>query len=96
MALRAAGSRTGRIKAVCFDANEQLVADLRNGVIDALILQDPFRMGYESVRALGRKLKGEQGAAEIDSGVRLVKREDLDLPEIRSLLQPDLAQWLKR
>ena len=82
------------VKLVAFDASDQLIADLRNGVIDSLVVQNPFRMGYESTRAIGVKLAGQTPPAKIDSGATLVKREDLDKPEIKALLHPDIQQYL--
>lgn len=94
MALKA---RAGaKVRTVCFDANDQLIDDLKNGVIDGLIIQDPFKMGYESVRAIGAKLKGEEPPKVIDSGVKLITAADLSKPEIDQLLHPDLKTWLGR
>ena len=92
MALKARGTK--RVRMVAFDANDQLVSDLRDRHIDALIVQDPFRMGYESVKALGIKLNGEDPAKHIDSGVTLVTRTDLDKSDIVRLLYPDVKTWL--
>jgi len=83
-----------RVKLVAFDASDQLISDLRDGVIDSLVVQNPFRMGYESTRAIGLKLAGQTPPAKIDSGATLVKREDLDKPEIKALLHPDIEQYL--
>jgi ribose transport system substrate-binding protein len=82
------------VKLVAFDASDQLIADLRDGVIDSLVVQNPFRMGYESTRAIGLKLAGQTPPAKIDSGATLVKKEDLDKPEIKALLHPDIQQYL--
>ena len=94
-AVQALKSRgTKNIKLVAFDASDQLIADLRSGAIDSLVVQNPFRMGYESTRAIALKLGGQAPPAKIDSGVTLVRREDLDKPEIRALLYPDIQQYL--
>lgn len=84
------------VKLVAFDASDQLIADLRDGAIDSLVVQNPFRMGYESTRAIGLKLAGQTPPAKIDSGATLVKREDLEKPEIKALLHPDIGQYLGR
>jgi len=84
------------VKLVAFDASDQLIADLRDGAIDSLVVQNPFRMGYESTRAIGLKLAGQTPPAKIDSGATLVKREDLDKPEIRGLLHPDIQHYLEK
>ena len=46
------------MKLVAFDASDQLIAELREGLIDSIVVQNPFRMGYESTRAIGLKLSG--------------------------------------
>jgi ribose transport system substrate-binding protein len=84
----------GRIKLVGFDASEKLVKGLRDGAIDALVVQDPFKMGDLAVRALVDHLHGHPPAARIDTGVRVVTKADLDDPVVNELLHPDLKKWL--
>lgn len=94
-AVQALKSRNARnIKLVAFDASEQLVQDMRDGWIDSLVVQDPFKMGYESTRAVLLKLKGQNPPARIDSGATLVKTADLDKPEMKEFLFPDIQQYL--
>ena len=85
-----------RVKLVVMDASESLLAALRSGAIDSIVVQNPFRMGYESTKAIGMKLRGESPERLQDSGATLVRKEDLDRPEIRELLQPDIGQYLDR
>jgi ribose transport system substrate-binding protein len=92
-ALRARKARN--VKLVAFDASEQLIDALREGVIDSLVVQNPFKMGYEATRAIGLKLRGEDPARAIDSGATLVRAQDLEKPEIRALLHPDIDSYLK-
>lgn len=94
-AVQALKSRNAKqVKLVGFDASEPLVKDMRDGWIDSLVVQDPFKMGYESTRAVCRHLAGESVAPAADSGVRIVLGADLEKPEVRQLLFPDLAPWL--
>jgi ribose transport system substrate-binding protein len=83
------------IKFVAFDASDALIADMRAGLIDSLVVQNPFLMGYESTRMIALKLAGKTPPARIDSGARLVKRGDLDVPEVRALLAPDIQPYLR-
>src|SRR5688572_13517216 len=95
-AVQALKSRNARtVKMVAFDASEQLAADCRAGWIDSLVVQDPFRMGYESTISVVRYRKGEHPPRRVDSGVRLIPRADLDHPEVRAFLFPDIRQYLK-
>jgi ribose transport system substrate-binding protein len=85
----------GRVRFVGFDAADNLVRGLRDGHIDALVLQDPVRMGYLGVKTLVAHLHGERVERRVDTGVRLVPRETMDQPDMKELLQPDLSKWLK-
>ena len=94
-AVQALKSRNARnIKLVAFDASEQLVQDMRDGWIDSLVVQNPFKMGYESTKSVLLKLKGQNPPARIDSGATLVKTADLDKPEMKEFLFPDIQQYL--
>ncbi len=92
-ALKVRGAKN--VKLVGFDASDQLIADLKAGFIDSLVVQNPFRMGYEATHAIGQKLSGQTPVALIDSGATLVKREDLEKPEVKELLFPDLSKYIK-
>src|SRR5205823_5232731 len=80
----------GKIKFVAFDSSEGLVEDLGAGVIDALVAQDPFKIGYEGVRAVTGKLDGKPPEKKIDLSATVITKSDLDKPEIKKLLHPDL------
>ena len=95
-AVQALKSRNAQsVKLVAFDASEQLIGDMKAGWIDSLVVQNPFKMGYESVRAIGHKLAGRTPPPEVDSGATLVRPKDLERPEIRQLLFPDIRQYLE-
>lgn len=84
-ALRAAG-KAGQVKLVAFDATGEQITALREGVIHALIVQNPFKMGYEGVKSAVSVLKGETVPAHIDTGVTVVTLENIDTPEVQALL----------
>jgi len=86
----------GKVRIVGFDSSEGLVADLQQGVIDALVVQNPFRMGYEAVRALTDKLNGKTPPKRIDLSATVITRDDLGKPEADELLHPDLKKYLGR
>jgi ribose transport system substrate-binding protein len=84
------------VKLVAFDASDQIIGYLNDGTIDSLVVQNPFRMGYESTRAIGLKLAGQTPPRTVDSGATLIRKEDLAKAEIRGLLFPDLRPYLGR
>jgi ribose transport system substrate-binding protein len=85
----------GKIKLIGFDASEGLIQDLKDGVFDALVVQDPFKMGFEAVRTLADKLAGKSPEKRLDLNAVAVTKADLDKPDIHTLLYPDLKRYLK-
>ncbi|MBN1865459.1 MAG: substrate-binding domain-containing protein [Victivallales bacterium] len=71
---------------VGFDASPPLLDGLKAGHINALVVQNPYRMGYEGVKTLVRHLRGDDIPLEIDTGVNLVTGENIDTPEIKEFL----------
>jgi ribose transport system substrate-binding protein len=87
-ALRQMG-KAGKVKLVCYDASDAEIQALRDGVVQALIVQNPYRMGYEGVKTAVRAAAGEAiDPRVIDTGVTKVTIENLDTPEIQKLLNP--------
>ncbi len=81
-------------KFVGFDTSPGLVEGLKRGEIQALVAQNPRKMGRDAVRALVAKMKGETVDAVIDSGAAVVTKENLGIPEIQALLvQSKDIQW---
>jgi ribose transport system substrate-binding protein len=76
----------GKIKFVGFDTSPPLIEAMEKGEIDALVAQDPTRMGYEGVKTIVEHIRGKQVPAVIDTGVRLITRDNLNTPEIKKLL----------
>ncbi len=94
-AAQALRARSGRkIKLVGFDASPTLLDDLRSGLIDSLVVQDPFKMGYEAVSLAVDKLDGHPVAKVNDLAPRLVDLQNLDDPEVRAQLHPDVKKYL--
>jgi ribose transport system substrate-binding protein len=85
---------TKTVRFVGFDSSPKLVESLRTGELHGLVLQNPFAMGYEGVKAMVAHLRGEPVARRIDTGVLLATPENMDDPAIAERLQPDLTRWL--
>lgn len=80
-------NKIGQVKVVGFDAAPNELKALQAGEIDALIVQDPFKMGYEGVKAAMMALNNEPVQERLDTGVYVVTRENIDEPAIRRLIQ---------
>ena len=68
---------------------------IEGGAVDGLAQQNPFKMGYESTRAIGLHLQGQAPPRLVDSGAALITPADLEKPEIKTLLAPGIERYLK-
>ncbi|NRP21775.1 Ribose import binding protein RbsB [Ensifer adhaerens] len=75
---------------VGFDSDDKLVGFLKEGVIDALIVQDPFRMGYDGVKTAFAVVKGEKVEAKVDTGVSVITTKNIDEARSQELLNPKI------
>ncbi len=94
-ALRDIGRAGGQVKLVGFDSGTQSVLDLKNGDVQALVVQDPLKMGYLGVMTVMQHLEGKPVEKRIDTGVSLVTKENMNQPEMAALLAPPIAKYLK-
>jgi ribose transport system substrate-binding protein len=85
---------TKKMKFVGFDSSEKLIGALKDGDIDGLVVQDPFNMGYLAVKTMADSLRGKKVEKRIDTGARLVTKDNLDDPAVKAVIQPDLKKWL--
>lgn len=75
LALRQQGL-AGRKTFVGFDASTALLDALEKGEIQALVAQNPQKMGYLGVKSAVAALRGEKVEPVIDTGCELVTREN--------------------
>jgi ribose transport system substrate-binding protein len=92
-ALQTAG-RAGDIHHVGFDNNDVLLEALETGVIDGLLLQDPFDMGYRGVMTAVAVLNGEPVEQQVDTRMMMITPDNMNEPVAQDLLHPDLSTWL--
>ncbi len=85
LALRQSGL-AGKLKFVGFDTSPPLLAALRKGELQALVAQNPTKMGYEGVKTAVAALRGEKVAPRIDTGVVLITRDNLDSADVKAML----------
>lgn len=76
---------------VGFDSSDDLVAALEKKEIHALVLQNPFNMGYLGVKAIVDYLNALPVERRIDTGVYLLTAENMNEPDKMLLLKPDLS-----
>jgi ribose transport system substrate-binding protein len=57
-------------------------------VISALIVQNPFRMGYDGTNAAVKIIREGAKVQSEDTGSTIVTKDNLNVPKVQSLLNP--------
>jgi len=95
LAIKARGA-AGRVKFVAFDSSDVMIEDLKAGVMQAFVVQDPFFMAHEAVKTLVDKLNGKTPPKRVDLTARVITAPDLDKPDVQKLLNPDVKKYVSR
>ncbi len=93
-ASQAIKARGGSVKLVGFDSSPLLIDHLRSGLVKALVIQDPFRMGDIAVTQAINALRGEKTPKQIFLAPRVIDLSNLDDPDVQAQVKPDLAKYL--
>ncbi len=78
----------GKVKFVGFDSSPKLIDGMKAGEIDALVVQNPFKMGHDSVVQIVKVIKKQKFDAKEDTGATLVTKDNLNTPDILKLVTP--------
>lgn len=80
---------SGKITIVGYNSDEEELAYIRRGVLDGVILQNPYIIGYVGVRYAKQHVQGGGTAPQLDTGVTFVNAGNMNYDYIQLLLYPD-------
>lgn len=81
----------GKVKFIAFDPSERLIAAMEEDKIHGIVLQNPVEMGYQSVKALVSKIRGQEVEKKIGTGEYVATKENMNSPEVAKLLRPEVV-----
>jgi ribose transport system substrate-binding protein len=86
---RTPNNTTGdKINLVGCDAADGFATLLQNGTIAALVMQDPFRIGYDGVKTALAAARGGPVPAKVDIAATLITKANLNAAPAQALLHP--------
>ncbi len=85
LAMRQTGL-AGKKQFVGFDTSPFLLAALERGDVQALVAQNPTRMGYLGVATAVKHLRGEKIEPAVDTGCVLVTKANRSTPEVEAVV----------
>lgn len=78
----------GKVHHVAFDAAADEIGYLEDGVIDALIVQQPYEMGRLAVEYINKTIAGEEVPKETATDVVVVTKDNMEDPDVQKVLYP--------
>jgi ribose transport system substrate-binding protein len=84
----AENKKADTIKLIGFDSDDKLIGFLKDGTIYALVVQDPYRMGYDGIKTALAASKGEKVEKDVDTGANLITKANMGGEKQQALLNP--------
>ena len=86
LAVEAVERNDAKASIIGFDADQEELDALEEGKVDALVLQNPFGMGYAAVVASARAALSMGNEAVVDTGYVWITKRNLEEEGIQKLL----------
>ena len=77
-----------RIVAIGFDSDPQEIDALKNGSLQAIVVQNPYFFGYQGVIIAAMTAQGHYAPPSLDPGAVLVDASNMHTPAVQKLLNP--------
>jgi ribose transport system substrate-binding protein len=89
-AIRGAG-KAGKITLIGWDASPKELQALNQGLITSLVVQNPFKMGFDGLNAVVKMIRQHTQVPSEDTGVTLVTKDNVNDPKVKAVLNPSCA-----
>lgn len=79
---------SNKIMVTAYDSDPEEVSAIKSGVLKAIMVQDPYGMGYKGVDSAVRAIQGEKLPEYVDTGVVVVEAHNVNDPAAQGILDP--------
>jgi ribose transport system substrate-binding protein len=78
--------KTSQVRIVGFDAGPAQVQQLKQGLVQALVAQEPYDIGYQAVQQAVNAATGKPVKAKIQTGLVIVTKKNIGQPNVSKYL----------
>ena len=78
-----------QVQVVGFDSSDEEIEFVKSGVLDGIVVQSPYNMGYLGVRYAVKSINNYSIPSSVDTGATFVTQENLNNDEVQMLLHPE-------
>lgn len=83
-----ASKQKDKIKIIGFDSTAEEISYMENDTVQALVIQNPFNMGYLGVKCAIDTIKNHPVPKRINTGAKVIDKNNMYLPENEKLVFP--------
>jgi ribose transport system substrate-binding protein len=81
-------NKEGKVKIIGFDSTPEEIGYMEKGVIQTLIIQNPFSMGYLGVKYALDAMNNKSVPKRVNTGSKIINKDNMYLPENQKLVFP--------
>ena len=74
--------KVGQVKIICFDEEDETLAGIKSGAIQATVVQQPYEFGYQSMQMMAKYLAGDKSgippSKQIFVPTLIIKKDTVD------------------
>ena len=78
----------GKVKVVAYDASPEEIEALAKGAIHALVVQQPYEMGYKGIEYIVASRQGKEVPKNVYAPISVVTKANMNEPAIQKVLYP--------
>lgn len=90
-ALRSTG-KAGKVKLIGWDASPDELKGVQAGIISDLVVQNPFRMGWDGVNAAVKMARDKAKVPSGDTGVTFLNKDNINDPKVQAVTNPSCTK----
>jgi len=79
---------SGKVFAVGFNSDDEIISNIKNGVLYGTVVQNPYVMGYVGVKFATSAIPGDEIVHHLNLGVSFVKADNMNDEFIKLVLDP--------
>ncbi|WP_455529495.1 sugar ABC transporter substrate-binding protein [Ruminococcus sp.] len=78
----------GKVFAVGFNTDDEIISNIKNGVLQGTVVQNPYVMGYVGVKFATSAINGDNITSHLNTGVSFVNADNMNNDFIKLILDP--------
>lgn len=79
---------SGKVFAVGFNTDDEIISNIKNGVLQGTVVQNPYVMGYVGVKFATSAINGDNITSHLNTGVTFVNADNMNNDFIKLILNP--------